>query len=91
MQPHAQRYILGVMFDTLFDCEGHILHERFLGDGSKRNNCISRLANGKTARPWAGPFFAFRRTHLDTYFEADMEQDLPVLVDFFTSGRMTRQ
>jgi hypothetical protein len=65
-------------------------NERFLEDGSKRNNCISRLTNGKTARPWAGPFFAFRRTHLDTYFEAVMEQDVPVLVEFFSSGRMKK-
>jgi hypothetical protein len=48
-------------------------NERFLEDGSKRNNCISRLINGKTAHPWAGPFFAFRRTHLDTYFKAVMD------------------
>lgn len=66
-------------------------NERFLEDGSKRNNCISHLTNGRTTRPWAGPFFAFRRTHLDTYFEAVLEQDVPVLVDFFTSGRMQRQ
>lgn len=66
-------------------------NERFLEDGSKRNNCISRLTNGKTARPWAGPFIAFRRTHLDTYFGAVMEQDIPVIVQFFTSRRMERQ
>ena len=66
-------------------------NERFLQDGSKRNNCINHLTNGRTAQPWAGPFFAFRRTHLDTYYEAVMDQDVPVLVDFFTSGRMQRQ
>lgn len=66
-------------------------NERFPQDGSKRNNCISHLTNGRTARPWAGSFFAFRRTHLDTYYEAVMEQDVPVLIDFFTSGRMQRQ
>lgn len=66
-------------------------NEHFLRDGSKRNNCISRLTNGKTARPWAGPFLAFRCTHLNTCFEAVMEQDLPVLVEFFTSGRIVRQ
>jgi hypothetical protein len=65
-------------------------NERFLEDGSKRNNCISRLTNGKTAQPWAGPFFAFRRTHLDTYLGAVMEQDVPVLVEFFSSRRMKR-
>lgn len=66
-------------------------NERFVEDGSKRNYCINRLTNGKTARPWAGPFLAFRRTHLDTYFGAVMEQDLPVLVQFFASGRPERQ
>ena len=66
-------------------------NERFLEDGSKRNNCIGHLTNGKTARPWGGPFLAFRRTHLDTYFGAVMEQDVPVLVEFFSSGRMGRQ
>ena len=63
-------------------------NERFLEDGSKHNNCIGRLTNGKTARPWAGPFLAFRRTHLDTYFKPVMEEDLPVLVEFFSSGRI---
>ena len=48
-------------------------NERFLEDGSKRNNCISRLTNGKTALPWAGPFFAFRFTFEHTYSEAIME------------------
>jgi hypothetical protein len=66
-------------------------NERFLEDGSKRNNCISSLTNGKTACPWAGPFLAFRRTHLDTYLEAVMEQDVPVLVQFFSSGRAEKQ
>ena len=68
-------------------------NERFLEDGSKRNNCISRLTNGKTAFPWAGPFFAFRCAHMDTYFflEAVMEEDLPVLVDFFTSGKFQKK
>ena len=66
-------------------------NERFLEDGSKRNNCIGHLTNGKTACPWAGPFLAFRRTHLDTCFGAVMEQDVPVLVEFFSSGKMGRQ
>ena len=66
-------------------------NERFLEDGSKRNDCISSLTNGNMARPWAGPFFAFRRTHLDTYFGAVMEQDLPVLVELFSSGMMESQ
>ena len=63
-------------------------NESFLEDASKRNNCISSLTNGKTACPWAGPFLAFRCTPLDTYFAAVMEQDVPVLVKFFSSGRL---
>jgi len=39
-------------------------NERFLEDGSKRNNCVSQLTNGKTARPWAGPFFALIWIHI---------------------------
>ena len=66
-------------------------NEHFVQDGSKYNNCINHLTNGRTAGPWAGLFFTFRRTHLDTYYEAVMEQDVPVLINFFTSGRMQRQ
>lgn len=61
-------------------------NERFVEDSSKRNDCITRLTNGRIARPWAGPFFAFGRTHLDTYFKPVMERDLPALVNFFASG-----
>jgi len=67
-----------------------IFFNKHFQGGSKLNRCINSLTNGKTARPWAGPFFAFRRTHLDTCFGAVMEQDLPVLVEFFASGVMKR-
>jgi hypothetical protein len=69
---------------------GIFFNERFAEDGSKRNYCISHLTKGTTARPWAGPFFAFGRTHVDTYFEPIMAQDLPAIVEFFASGRGER-
>jgi hypothetical protein len=77
--------LLGMMIAIFFN-------ERCLEDSlvSNRNKCINRLTNGKIARPWAGPFFAFRRTHLDTCLDAVMEQDLPVLVEYFASGRAKR-
>jgi hypothetical protein len=70
---------LGMMAELFFRSD--------LPEGSKINRCIQRITNGRMARPWAGPFVAFRRTHLDTSIDAVMEQDLPVMIRYFTYGK----
>lgn len=35
--------------------------ERFLFDGSKFNQCISSLTDGKSKHPWAGPMLVFKQ------------------------------
>ena len=55
-------------------------------NGSKTNRCIQRITNGRMARPWAGPFIAFRRTHLNMSIDAVMEQNLPIMIQYFTYG-----
>ncbi|KAG8982875.1 hypothetical protein FRB93_007754 [Tulasnella sp. JGI-2019a] len=58
---------------------------------SKVNQCIQKLTKGKTARPWAGPVIAFRRTHLNSNLSAVMDKDLLVLVSYFKSGNPSRK
>jgi len=71
----------GIMLGTMAEI---FFRSGFTEDGSTPNRCIQRLTNGKMARPWAGPFIAFRRTHLDTSVDAVMEQDLPVWIKYFS-------
>lgn len=72
---------LGLMSDVFY-------RSNFTSDGSQRNRCIERLTKGKVAHPWSGPFIMLRRTHLDTSYDVVMEQDLPMLTMFFTTGQL---
>ncbi|CAA7263026.1 unnamed protein product [Cyclocybe aegerita] len=73
---------LGLMSDVFY-------RRNFTSDGSQRNRCIERSTKGKMAHPWSGPFIMLRRTHLDTSYDVVMEQDLPMLMKFFTTGQMS--
>ena len=72
---------VGLMSDVFYK-------KNFIRDGLKHNRCIERLTEGKMAHPWSGPFIMLRRTHLDTSYDVVMEQDLPMLKTFFTTGQM---
>lgn len=77
----------GIQLGTMID----IFDTRAFTNGSKVNRCIQRLTNGKVARPWAGNFVSFRGTHVNQSMAAVLDQDLPVLVKYFTSGVGGRQ
>lgn len=65
--------------------------KNFQEDGSKHNSCIQHITAGKVALPWAGPFIAFRSTGADTIFNAELEEDLPILIEYFNSQTATRR
>ena len=64
----------------------------FLNDGSKINRCIQHITSGKMAMPWAGPFIAFRHSNAiwDDSLNVVMDEDLPVMIDYFRTGRTRR-
>jgi hypothetical protein len=64
----------------------------FLNDGSKINCSIQHITNGKMAMPWAGPFIAFRHSNAiwDDSLNVVMDEDLPVMIDYFRMGRTRR-
>jgi hypothetical protein len=65
--------------------------KNFQEDGSKLNRCIQHITAGKVARPWAGPFIAFRSTGADTIWNAELEEDLPILIEYFSSLQATQR
>lgn len=81
MVPEEGGIMLGLMSDVFY-------RRNFANDGSQRNRCIERLTKGKMAHPWSGPFIMLRRTLLNTSYSGVMEQDLPMLTTFFTTGRI---
>lgn len=64
--------------------------KNFQKDGSKLNRCIQHITAGKVALPWAGPFIAFQSTGADTIWNAELEEDLPILIEYFSSLQATR-
>jgi hypothetical protein len=65
---------------------GMFFRRNFLHDGSKINRCIQHITNGQVAVPWAGPFVAFKHSDILESFSAVMDEDLPVLIQFFRTG-----
>ena len=70
---------LGPMLDVFY-------RKNFYSDGSKRNRCIERLTDGTMHLPWSGSFIVLRWTHADKFEDAIIEEDLPMLKKFFTTG-----
>ncbi|KAF9479667.1 hypothetical protein BDN70DRAFT_982803 [Pholiota conissans] len=54
---------------------------------SKLNRCVKRLTGGMAFRWWSGPFIMLRRTLFNTFYDAVMERDLPMLLRFFAIGQ----
>lgn len=84
-----------IMDGALVPCGGGIstrgeleifFRNSFLRDGSKINRCIQHITNGQVAMPWAGPFIAFRHSDVLKSYEVVMDEDMPVLIEYFKTG-----
>lgn len=70
-----------------YGCTSEIFFRKnFLHDGSKINRCIQYMTNGQMAVPWAGPFIAFRYSDALWSYDAVMNQDMSVLIQYFRTG-----
>jgi len=58
----------------------------FRHDGSKINRCIQHITKGHMAVPWAGPFIAFKHADIFGSHSAVMDEELPVLIQYFRTG-----